>query len=117
MDAKKRQHEIKELLQRFGITQAAAARWVYREQNEVDDPDEIVKFEEKFKKQLSRDTTSAKRLGEILRILRRHPTIRKANKVTPDFVASPLLDARLQRELRVISRSLDEEIARIHEDE
>lgn len=70
MDTLELQKEIKKLIGKLGWSQKRLGREVYIAT--FDDCEEITKFEEKAKKDLSRKTTNAERLHEYLKIISHH---------------------------------------------
>lgn len=107
MDPKKLQHEIKKLLREIGWTQAKAARCIYCENNEFDDEDEIRRYEEAFKKHLSRPTTPPEYLKNIYDTLCRQRPAQRLRKIKPTYVPGPTLPPAIRSEMLRISREFD----------
>ena len=61
------QSQIKSLAAELGWTQNRLAQILYTELNEWDDDNEILKFQERLKKELQRSTTKIDRLKSTLR--------------------------------------------------
>lgn len=110
MDAKKLQGEIKKLIRQMGWTQARAARCIYCELNELDDDTEIRRYEESFKKQLNRPTTSAEYLKRVYDILCRQRPARDLRKIKPTYVPGPSLHPAIQDGMLKISQEFDREV-------
>lgn len=103
----KLQDEIRHLIRRLGITQNQAARLIYTEINDFDDDEEIRRFEEKFKKQLQRETTKAECLQEYFDLLTKQYETRKGNMKSPKAVKPKILSAFLADQMRGVSERLD----------
>lgn len=110
MSTEKLQNEIKKLLAEMNWTLAAAARRVYYEIHDSDDPREIERFVETFKKRLSRSTTRAEHLEKILQVLCTQRDAQKLRTVKPVYIPSHALEPVTERKMREISRAFDREL-------
>ncbi|MBQ4875768.1 hypothetical protein J8M21_00950 [Pseudoalteromonas luteoviolacea] len=93
------QEEIKRIASKVGISQKELSDRIYREENEIDDVDEMNKFYEKFKKHLQRNTTCIQRLKRYVEILERIESVRKANKAPNGYVAIGVISKNLAKRL------------------
>lgn len=82
------------------------ARWIYLEENEIDDEDDMRRFEERFKKELTRPKTDPKRLIQYLDTMRQIPVIEKADVVIPKYYSTNKLDKELEKALSEISKDI-----------
>lgn len=101
------QEEIKTLAARAGWTQNHAARIIFTEQNDTDNDDEIKAFQERFKKELQRETTKVERLQEYLTIMSAHPDIEKTGMIRNRYVSTGVISATLEQAMADISREID----------
>ena len=108
MKVKKLQKEIKNLVARLGWSYNKLARVIYVEQNEDDNLDEIAKFQETLKKQLSRETTKAELLHEYINIITNTPEFEKLQLIAPFYLTSNILDDETEKGLNDISELLDD---------
>lgn len=97
---------IKDLCSRAGLSQKELARRIYREENEIDNEDEIRHFEERFKKDLTRPTTQPNRLLQYLDTMRQIPAIEKADLVIPKYYSTNKLDKELEKAISQISKGI-----------
>lgn len=65
----KKQEELKTWLKKIGWSQKRFARSYYYDFNDTDIEEEVLQFEEKFKKQISRKTTSVELVDQYLKYL------------------------------------------------
>jgi len=114
MQTKILQKELKEIIAKLGWSQKRLAREIYIQ--EVDDNDdnferertEIKKFEERIKKDLSRDTTKPKRLSHYLEIIARHPDFDKLDIIIPRYHSAGILSDELEAGMIKISQTIFE---------
>lgn len=110
-DAESIQNEIKRLSKTLGWSQNKLAREVYIELHEYDDYEEIRRFQERFKKELQRKTTSVERLKKYFEILIAHPDARGIDCVFNRHVRQGELSTVFFTEMEKISRDLDGSIS------
>ncbi|PHQ15123.1 hypothetical protein [Marinobacter profundi] len=104
METKQLQTQIKSLLAKLKWSQKKLARVVYTETNEFDDDEEIGRFEESLKKDLTRPTTKPERLLEYLKILSRQSECRTLDILVPVHVGSENLSSVMQDGMKDISK-------------
>jgi hypothetical protein len=104
------QNQIKDLAEKLGWTQNALARKLYCEINEVDDEDEILRFQERFKKELQRPTTNSEKLKRYIIIIISHPDAAKLGLVFNKHMPLKAISDELSNGLMKISRELDREL-------
>lgn len=111
MGTKQESHElllqIKELIAELGWTQNKLARILYTELYEWDDEDEILKFQERLKKELQRTTTKADRLRIYLDLIIRHPEAEKLDVVLNRYVPQDSISLSLRKSMENISSEID----------
>lgn len=100
------QKAIESLIARVGWSRKALARQLHWELNDTDDEDELKRFEERLKKELTRPTTKPELLERYLDVLRQLPEVEKAELVVPQYVATAGLDPEIESALMDISRDL-----------
>ncbi|MFG5012662.1 hypothetical protein ID106_19115 [Vibrio cholerae] len=101
------QKQIKEIIATLGWTQNQLARVIYTELNDCDVEGEILKFEEKLKKALYRSTTKPELLNRYLSIISLHPDFEKLDKVKFTYKSTGFLSDGIEKEMKMISKSLD----------
>ena len=97
------QSEIKSILATLKWSQKKFARVIYAEKNDFDNEDEISRFEELLKKDLSRPTTKPERLVEYLRILSLQDEFQKSGMVLPIYTKSGILSETMEEGMKDIS--------------
>jgi len=102
----KLQKELKNIIAQLGWSQKRLAREIYMSENEVDNDDEIIRFEEKLKKELTRTTTKPQRLSHYLDIISRHSDFEKLDIIVPRYYSSGILSEELEAGILSISRSI-----------
>lgn len=100
------QQAIDWLIARVGWSRKALARQLYWELYDTDDEEELKRFEERLKKELTRPTTKPELLERYLDILRQLPQVEKAGLVVPQHIPSRHLDADIEAALTGFSRDL-----------
>lgn len=102
------QKEIKSLLKAMGWSQNQAARYVYYEENEdgAEDEAELRRYEEAFRKHLSRPTTPPEYLEKVLNILSHCREAKWLGQVAPVFVPGPELSDEVRQQMKKISRAI-----------
>lgn len=95
MGTKNLQAEIKQLAKKLGWSYNTLARKLYTELHDYDNENEILKFQEKFKKQLQRPTTKPELLEKYLELIFQQRALEKIdyfyNKLTPNNSISEIL--------------------------
>jgi predicted RNase H-like nuclease (RuvC/YqgF family) len=100
------QQIIEDLIARVGWSRKALARQLHWELNDTDDEDELKRFEERLKKELTRSTTKPELLEHYLDVIRQLPECEKAGLVVPQYIGSKHLDSEIEEALRNISSDL-----------
>lgn len=104
------QRIIKSLIARAGWSRKSLARQLHWELSDTDDEEELKRFEERLKKELTRPTTKPERLEHYLDIIRHLPEIEKANLVIPQYTTSKRLDPELEGALLDFSKDLSQSL-------
>ena len=104
------QKTINDLIARLGWSRKALARQLYCELNEIDDEEELRRFEERLKKELTRSTTKPELLEHYLDVIRQLPECEKAGLVVPQYIGSKHLDSEIEEALRNISSDLSKSL-------
>lgn len=118
MSAKNLQDDIRKLLDQCGLSVRQGAEIVFTEEDDDGDINrpEFEKYYQKFKKQLSRNTTPISRLEYIKNMLLRRREIKNSSLVYLSYVESPCISGNDLRFMREISRELDRELTERYED-
>lgn len=101
------QSHIKSLAVELGWTQNRLAQILYTELHEWDDDDEILKFQERLKKELQRSTTKVERLKKYLEIVVNHPDAQKLDVVFNKYVPQNAISSSLSKEMAKVSQEID----------
>lgn len=101
------QSQIKSLVAELGWSLNRLARTLYTELNEWDDDGEIIKFQEKIKKELQRPTTKIEKLRVYLDVIVRHPEIQKLDLVFNKYIPKNSISLSLRKEMEDISKDID----------
>ncbi len=101
------QSQIKSLAAELGWTQNRLAQILYTELNEWDDDDEILKFQERLKKELQRSTTKVDRLKKYLEIVVSHPEAQKLDVIFNKYVPTNAISSSLSKEMSKVSKEID----------
>ncbi|MFI3245492.1 MAG: hypothetical protein R3Y10_03230 [Ferrimonas sp.] len=104
MGTKELQTEIKNLLDRLNWSQKRLARVIYTVTHEIDDEDEIRRFEEKVKKALVRPTTKPELLLGYLEVISQHCEFKSLDIVVPVYQKSGVLSERMEKGILSISK-------------
>lgn len=110
-DAERIKKEIKRLSKSLAWTQNKLAREIYVELNEWDDDEEILRFQERFKKEMQRKTTNIERLKKYLEILVAHPDASRVDCVFNQYVPQGCLSETFITGMGEISQELDNAIS------
>lgn len=103
---------IKNLSSRVGWSQNQLARHLYCALNDDDNEIDMRRFEERLKKELSRETTNPERLRCYLEVMRHLPDIHKANLVIPLFHSTKLLNRELENAFIQFSTEASRELSK-----
>lgn len=103
------QQIIKQLCSRVGWSQKRLAREIFYELNDVEDDEEMQRFEESLKKVLSRPKTKPELLQYYLDVMRNIPAVQRADLILPQYVSTNLLDPELEKALIQVSKSITKE--------
>ncbi|ULH05366.1 hypothetical protein [Alcaligenes faecalis] len=98
--------EIRQLIKRVGWSQNKAAEVIHEVLDASHTEAELKLFQEKFKKQLQRSSTSIERLSKYLEILRWDSDVKRSGGVLNTYVPSGELSQGLSAELRVLSEEV-----------
>ncbi len=101
------QSQIKKMTAELGWPQNRLARILYTELNDWDDEEEIVKFQEKLKKELQRSTTKIERLQIYLDVIIRHPEAQKLDVVFNKYIPRNSISSSLSEAMGDISQEID----------
>lgn len=104
------QEVIKQLCNRIGWSQKRLAREIFYELNDIDDEAEMQRFEESFKKALSRPTTRPDQLQHYLDVMRRITSVDKADLIVPQYQSTNLLDPELEKALIEASKDINKRL-------
>jgi len=96
----------------FFWSQNRLAREIYVATYEYDDDDEINKFEERLKKELSRKTTKSERLLQYLSIITRHNEFKNLDVIAPSYIKGKSLSDKLSNGLKALSRKISKDLER-----
>lgn len=107
MDTLELQKEIKKIIGRLGWSQKRLGREVYTATFDDDDFEEITKYEERLKKDLSRKTTNPDRLRKYLEIISQHREFEKLDIVSPIYLSNNVLSETMQKGMMDISKEID----------
>lgn len=101
------QNHIKDLIARLGWTQNDLARVLYTELWEYDDEKERTAFQERLKKELQRNTTSAKRLRTYIEMIQRHPDFENIDRTLKRYVPLGSINRTVREGMSRISKEID----------
>jgi len=102
------QKELKDIIAQLGWSQNRLACEIYMSENEIDNDDEITRFEGKLKKELIRTTTKPQRLNHYLDIIARHPDFEKLDIIIPRYYSSGILSEEMEAGMKKISQMISE---------
>lgn len=110
---KEKQLELKNWLKTIGISQASFARIVFCEEHDSDDPNEIKRFSETFKKHLNRKSVPLARLVSYLEILYKRDEFIKLGYVKPEFYYDADFDESFKNNMKEISINLSKQLQKL----
>jgi paraquat-inducible protein B len=103
---KELQKTIESVIARVGWSRKALARQLHWELNDNDDEDELRRFEERLKKDLTRPSTRPELLEHYLDVIRSIPEVEKANLVIPQYIPSRKISPEIKGALVDLSKDL-----------
>ncbi|OPX56543.1 hypothetical protein SAMN02745127_01817 [Oceanospirillum multiglobuliferum] len=102
------QVEIKRLLGKLKWSQKRLGREFYYAKHEYEnDPNEIIRYEEKVKKDLSRESTKLEVLQSYLDIIAQHNEFQKLDLVIPIYKRSSILSEEMEMGMADISELIN----------
>ncbi len=104
------QKEIENIISQFGWSRNKLARVLYMSLNDVDNEEDIRKFEERLKKHLTRKTTSVGKLQGYIKILSQQPEFLKTDLVLNRYVPDQSISLFLRAKMEKISKDIDEKL-------
>lgn len=107
LDTAEIQDQIRKVIAELGWSQNKLARIIYTETHEIDDEQEIGRFQEKIKKDLKRPKTKPETLQTYLSIILNHPESIKLDVTLGKYLPSGYLQDSLVAGMRKISKELD----------
>ncbi|MFL1466850.1 hypothetical protein [Marinobacter sp. HN1S83] len=110
------QEAIESLIARVGWSRKALARQLHWELNDTDDNEELNRFEERLKKELTRPTTKPELLERYLDVIRHLPEVEKANLVVPQYISSKRLYPEIESALIDLSKDLSKSLRNKNQD-
>jgi len=110
------QKAIESLIARVGWSRKALARQLHWELTDTDDEEDLKRFEERLKKELTRPTTKPELLEHYLDVLRQLPDVEKAGLVVPQYVATKHLDPDVESVLMDLSKDLSQSLRNKRQD-
>jgi O-methyltransferase involved in polyketide biosynthesis len=104
------QEAIKTLAARAGWKQNELALIIFDGLNEYFTEEEGKAFQERFKKELQRNTTKVERLQEYLLIINKHPDMEKIGLIHNRYISTGKISATLEQAMREISSEIDKKL-------
>lgn len=104
------QKEVKDYLAKLKWSQKRFAREWYVEYHEIDNEDEMKSFQEKVKKDLSRDTTKAELLQSYLEFITQHDEFAKLDCVYQPYKSNGLLSTGIESGMAKISQGIEKQL-------
>lgn len=101
------QGQIRKVIAELGWSQNQLARIIYTETHEIDDEQEIGRFQEKLKKELQRATTKVETLRTYLSIILSRPEAKKLDFFLSKYCPAGYIGDSLIAGMRKISKELD----------
>jgi hypothetical protein len=99
--------QIKSLAAELGWTQNQLAQKLYMELHEVENDAEMVKFQERFKKDLQRGTTKVEKLQRYLELMVNHYDAKKINLNFKKHIPLKTISLALSKAMKEISKEID----------
>ncbi|WP_462171623.1 hypothetical protein [Pseudoalteromonas xiamenensis] len=111
MNSKKLSEDIEEMIAKAGLSKRAISNYIFCEiEDNFDDEDNMLRFYEKFKKKLKRETTNVSELKRYKEIILRHPSIRKSQQITPNKLTVGAIPESMERNIRGIAKDFLKEL-------
>lgn len=104
------QGQIKSLIGRLGWTQNQLAKNIYTELNEVENHEELLKFQERFKKDLQRPTTKAEKLQNYILIILDHHDAKILDLTFNTCTILGGISQTLRKDIERISKEIDSKL-------
>ena len=104
------QKEIKHIISQLGWSQNELARIIYTELHDSDHPEEIRKFKERLKKDLSRSTTNEEKLRSYINIITQQRKFENSDTVINKYKPTQVISSFLSRGMSKLSKELDEQL-------
>lgn len=101
------QKEIKSVIATIGWNQNKLALVLYTELHDTDVEEEINRFKERVKKDLSRSSTKEEKLKNYLDIISQHPDFIKNNLVNNNFKSCGQISSFIEKEMQNLSKKID----------
>jgi hypothetical protein len=109
-EIEKLQHDLIQLSKSLGWSNKQLAKEIYYELSDDDDPLELNRFCESFKKGLQRGSIDSQRLQEYMEVVCRTPVFLKQKKVKPIRPDAESFSEHGKRKLESISRMISDGI-------
>lgn len=101
------QNEIKSLIAKLKWSQKRLGREFYIAKHDYDDDDEIRRYEEKVKKDLTRNSTKPELLLSYLKVISQHNEFKNLDIVIPFYHESGELSDVMEKGMNKISKSVN----------
>lgn len=111
------QFQIKSLIAELGWTQNKLAEILYIELNDIDNEDEMERFQERLKKELQRSTTKVEKLKTYLDIIVRHRDTKKIDVVFNKHIPLGSISSTLSQAMGDISKEIDKTYNKFKKDD
>lgn len=104
------QQEIKALIARLGWSQKTLAGELWALEYDIDFPEkeDIRRFKERLKKQLTRPTAAPKKLQHYLHLIQQHEQFKHINMIVPQLIPNAGFSYAFLEGMRAISLGLDD---------
>lgn len=108
-ELEEKQKELKEWIKKIGYSQNGFAQYFYNE-IESENEEETKQFQEKFKKQLQRKTTSIESIQKYLDFLFKLPKFEELGYIKPSYIKNKNFSDIFNEEMLKISKKLTDTI-------
>lgn len=105
-----KQLELRTWLKKIGLSQKEFAAIFLEETYEYVTDEEVEKFQESFKKQLTRKSTKPERIDSYLEYLYTTEKFKEAGYIKPQSISEDILDPITAKMMKKISKELTETI-------
>lgn len=109
-EKEKLQQKLIELSESLGWSQRQLAKEIFYGLTDEDDPDELRRFYDRFKKGLQRSSIPANRLKVYIEAIYRHPLYLNEQRVVPVSVVGKYLSDSGMLKMKRVSQQITEEI-------